>query len=65
MSTADSNYLIQQLLRSQLTRAELDEFLAGLHDEDDVRVYSEVLEAFFVELLKQHDCPSEPDRQTD
>lgn len=65
MSTADSNYLIQQLLRGQLTRAELDEFLAGLHDEDDIRVYSEVLEAFFIELLKQHDYPFEPDRQTD
>ncbi|GAB3022892.1 hypothetical protein [Spirosoma pulveris] len=65
MSTADSNYLIQQLLRSQLTRAELDEFLTGLHNEDDIRVYSEVLEAFFIDLLKQHDCSSEPDRPTD
>ncbi|SOD92569.1 hypothetical protein [Spirosoma fluviale] len=65
MSTADSNYLIQQLLRSQLTRTELDEFLAGLHDEDDVRVYSEVLEAFFIELLKQHKQQPEPDPQAD
>ncbi|ADB42567.1 hypothetical protein [Spirosoma linguale] len=63
MSTSDSNYLIQQLLRNNLTRAELDEFLAGLHDEDAVRVYSEVLQTFFTALLDQHDHQTEPNKQ--
>ncbi|MCX6218789.1 hypothetical protein [Spirosoma sp.] len=65
MSTSDSNYLIQQLLRNNLTRAELDEFLAGLHDEDAVRAYSEVLQTFFTALLNQHDYQTEPDPQTE
>lgn len=63
MSTSDSNYLIQQLLRNNLTRAELDEFLAGLHDEDAVRAYSEVLQTFFTALLNQQDYQAEPDPQ--
>jgi hypothetical protein len=65
MSTLDSNYLIKQLLNNNLSRAELDEFLAGLHNQDAIQTYSEVLEAYFNALLTQHINQPEPDKQTE
>ncbi|AUD05000.1 hypothetical protein [Spirosoma pollinicola] len=64
MSTPDSNYLIEQLLKNKLSGAELDLFLAGLHKPDAIQTYSEVLEALFTELLNQHPYQPEPDKQT-
>lgn len=66
MSNHDSSYLIEQLLNNNLSRAELDEFLAGLHDDDDaIQAYSDVLEAYFNELLRQNDHKPESDKQTE
>lgn len=54
MSNHDSSYLIEQLLNNNLSRAELDEFLAGLHNVDAIQAYSDVLEAHFNELIRQN-----------
>ncbi|GAB4000645.1 hypothetical protein GCM10028807_54290 [Spirosoma daeguense] len=54
MSDHGSRYLIEQLLNNKLSRAELDEFLAGLHHETSVQTYSDALETHFNELLNEH-----------
>ena len=64
MSTPDRNYLIKQLLANQLSGAELDEFLAGLHEEATVRTYSDVLETHFKDLLNEPNPPPEADPRT-
>lgn len=61
MSNHDSNYLIGQLLTNRLSGAELDSLLAGLHSPTARQAYSDVLEAYFNNLLAQHDPPPEPD----
>lgn len=61
MAQHRSNYLIHQLLSNQLSRVELDEFLAGLHNPDDLRTYSDRLKTYFNELLQLHQYPPEPD----
>lgn len=65
MSNHDSSYLLEQLLNNNLSKAELDEFLAGLHNDDAIQVYSDVLEAYFNELLRQNDHTPEPDKQAE
>ena len=64
MSTPDRNRLIKQLLANQLSSAEFDEFLAGLHEEVAVEVYSNVLETHFKALLNDPDPPPEADPRT-
>ncbi|GAB3704718.1 hypothetical protein GCM10027592_36410 [Spirosoma flavus] len=59
MSNHGSSYLIEQLLNNKLSRAELDEFLAGLHNESSLQTYSDALETHFNELLNQYSPPSE------
>ena len=63
MSRQGTTYLIEQLIRSNLSKEELDEFLAGLNNPADRQAYSEVLEAYFTELLNQHEHQPEPDKQ--
>ena len=65
MSNHDSSYLIEQLLNSNLSRDELDEFLVGLHHDDAIQAYSDVLETFFNELLGQNTHQPEPGQQTE
>jgi hypothetical protein len=65
MSNHGSNYLIEQLLNNKLSEGELDEFLAGLHNEDVKKTYSDVLEAFFNELVNQPEHPPDVDAPTD
>lgn len=65
MSNQDSRYLIEQLLNNKLSGAELDDFLAGLHDESRLQVYSESLERYFNELLSQHEPPPKPGNWVD
>ena len=65
MSNHDSSYLLEQLLNNNLSRAELDEFLAGLHNVDAIQAYSDVLEAHFNELIRQNDHKPAPDTQAD
>ncbi|GAB4034825.1 hypothetical protein [Spirosoma jeollabukense] len=65
MSNHDSSYLIEQLLNNNLSRAELDEFLRGLHNDDASRAYSDVLEAYFNELIRQNDHKPDPDKQVE
>jgi hypothetical protein len=54
MAMHRSKYLIDQLINRRLTQEELDEFLAGLHQEDELQAYSDSLETYFNELLKQN-----------
>ncbi|GAB3961528.1 hypothetical protein GCM10028805_60670 [Spirosoma harenae] len=65
MSTHGSRYLIEQVLNNKLSRAELDEFLAGLHDEASIKAYSDALEIHFNELLNQHNPQPEADEPAD
>ncbi|NDU97340.1 aminoacyltransferase [Spirosoma terrae] len=57
MAMHRSKYLIDQLINRRLTQEELDEFLAGLHQEAELQAYSDRLEAYFNELLKQNQPP--------
>ena len=36
--------LVEQIINSELSKVELDEFLAGLHSENAVQLYSECIE---------------------
>ena len=65
MSTHGSRYLIEQVLNNKLSRAELDEFLAGLHDEVSLQAYSDALETHFNELLNQHNPQSKAEDPTE
>ncbi|WP_420149527.1 hypothetical protein [Spirosoma sp.] len=55
MAKHRSNYLIDQLISNKLSRSELDEFLAGLHNEEAMQAYSEALETHFKTLLGQQE----------
>ncbi|WP_338875483.1 hypothetical protein WBJ53_07660 [Spirosoma sp. SC4-14] len=55
MATERSSYLINQLISNNLSEAELDEFLAGLHQDDMLNAYSDQLEIYFTKLLNQHE----------
>lgn len=53
MSGQYATYLLEQLIRNKLSIEELGEFLAGLEDEDSAQTYSDILEAYFQELIRQ------------
>lgn len=53
MSEQYATYLLEQLIRNKLSIEELGEFLAGLEDEDSAQTYSDILEAYFQELIRQ------------
>ncbi|GAB4023933.1 hypothetical protein [Spirosoma koreense] len=61
MARNRSNYLIDRLIDNNLSQAEFNEFLAGLHQEDELRAYSDALESYFFRLLEQHEHPPEPE----
>jgi len=65
MSNHGSRYLIEQLINNKLSRAELDAFLAGLHTDDAIQAYSDVLESYFNDLLTQYEPPPDADEQPD
>ncbi|MVM38104.1 hypothetical protein GO730_11775 [Spirosoma sp. HMF3257] len=65
MSGQSTTYLIEQLITSKLSKEEFDEFLASLNNPEDRQAYSEVLEAYFTELLNQHECQPESDKQSE
>lgn len=48
-------YLLGQLLNNTLSKEELNEFLAGLENDDSSRVYSDELAAYFQTLITQHE----------
>ncbi|QMW03943.1 hypothetical protein [Spirosoma foliorum] len=56
-------HLIEQLIHGKLSTEELDQFLAGLHKPEERQAYSEILEAYFIELLNQHEHQPEADKQ--
>ncbi|MVM28673.1 hypothetical protein GO755_01420 [Spirosoma sp. HMF4905] len=62
MARQGATHLIEQLIRSNLSKEELDEFLAGLHRPEDRQAYSDLLEAYFIELLNQHEQQPESDK---
>ncbi|MBD2755434.1 hypothetical protein [Spirosoma validum] len=65
MAQQRSNYLVDQLLSNKLSRAEFDEFLAGLHNPDDLQIYSDALETYFNELVNDPDPPPDSDEKTE
>ena len=64
MANQGSRYLIKQLLNNKLSRAELDEFLAGLHDDQARQAYSDVLETYFNQLITQQNPSPDTDTPT-
>ena len=61
MANHRSNYLADKLINNKLSGAELDEFLAGLHNNDHLQAYSDVLEKHFNELLNEAEHPPDSD----
>ncbi|ODS81836.1 MAG: hypothetical protein ABS46_10475 [Cytophagaceae bacterium SCN 52-12] len=55
MEISRAKYLAEALLKSRLSREDLDDLLSGMNDDEIVKVYSDVLESYFSDLLKQQD----------
>jgi hypothetical protein len=51
MGSPRTTYLIEKLIRNELSPAEFDEFLAGLRDEKVLADYSDLLSDYFGLLL--------------
>ncbi|WP_266365803.1 hypothetical protein [Tellurirhabdus rosea] len=68
MKRSRADYLIDRLISNQLSRAELDEFLAGISRSDTLEEYSAVLERYFDQLVNDagfhdgQDRPVQPER---
>ncbi|GAB3169544.1 hypothetical protein [Telluribacter humicola] len=54
MANQRAEYLIEKLLKNELSAQELDEFLAGLRDSDLQTYYSSLLSKYFDSLLEQN-----------
>jgi len=52
MEISRVKYLVEALINSKLSRSDLDDFLDGLSDDEIVKAYSELFEAYFHELLE-------------
>ena len=55
MEISRAKYLAEALINSKLSREDLEDLLVGMHDDEIVKVYSEVLEDYFCSLLKQQE----------
>lgn len=53
MEISRAKYLAEALINNNLSRGELDDFLSGLNDEKVLKVYSDILEAYFSSLLNE------------
>lgn len=54
MSSDNTTYLLEKLIRNKLSGEELDAFLAGLANPEVAQAYTALLEAYFQELIDQH-----------
>lgn len=54
MSLSRAEKLIQKLISNQLSGKELSELLEGISDEKEQKEYSDALEIYFNELLKEN-----------
>ncbi len=59
MASQRAQYLIAKLLSNELTSHELDEFLAGLREEELLNDYSDLLRTYFDSLLHQDQTTKE------
>lgn len=55
MEISRAKYLAEALIRNKLSREDLDDLLNGMNDDRIVKVYSDVLEDYFNNLLKEQD----------
>ncbi len=53
MESNRPEYLIGKLINNELSKDELDEFLAGLGEREMSPAYSEVLEGYFNQFLSE------------
>ncbi len=53
MEISRAKYLAEALINSKLSREDLDDLLSGMNDDEIVKVYSDVLENYFNDLLKR------------
>ncbi|CAG5070476.1 hypothetical protein DYBT9623_03021 [Dyadobacter sp. CECT 9623] len=53
MSLSRVEKLIEKLISNKLSGEEVSELLAGITSEEQQQEYSEVLEAYFYQLLKE------------
>jgi hypothetical protein len=50
-----AKYLANALVKNQLSRQELEDFLSGLGDEEILQIYSEIFEDHFGRLIEKDD----------
>lgn len=55
MEISRAKYLAEALINNKLSRDDLDDLVSGMKDEQIVKVYSDVLEGYFNDLLKERD----------
>ncbi|WP_128545129.1 FecR family protein [Larkinella soli] len=62
MQRSRADYLINKLISNELSKAELDELLEGLANDDSLKEYSDILERYFHSLMAEEttDTPADP-----
>ena len=55
MEISRAKYLVEALINNKLWREDLDDLVSGMNDDKIVEVYSDVLEGYFNDLLKDQD----------
>lgn len=55
MTTSRAENLINKLIANELSGEELTELLAGINNESEQQKYSDALEIYFDQLLKEND----------
>ncbi len=55
MEISRAKYLVEALINNKLSREDLDDLVSGMNDDKIVEVYSDVLEGYFNDLLKDQD----------
>jgi len=61
MTPSRAEYLINKLIANKLSGGELTELLAGINNESEQQKYSDALEIYFDQLLKENS--QEPERR--
>ncbi len=55
MEISRAKYLAEALINNKLSRDDLNDLLVGMNDDRIVKVYSDVLEDYFSNLLEDQD----------
>ncbi len=55
MEISRAKYRADALINNKLSREDLDDLVSGMNDDRIIEVYSDVLESYFNDLLKEGD----------